>query len=46
MASVRRAFACVVVVALDDDDLDAVFAVLAWFAFAWFAFARFEAVRV
>lgn len=46
MASVRRAFACAVVAALDDDEFDAVFAVLAWFAFARFAFARFEAVRV
>ena len=41
MASVRRAFARAVVAGLDDNDLDAVFAV-----FAWFAFVRFEAVRV
>jgi hypothetical protein len=41
-----RAFACAVVAGFDGDDLDAVLAVPAWFAFARFAFARFEAVRV
>ena len=51
MAAIEdRAVVCVDVAALDDaaldDDLDAVLAVPAWFAFARFAFARFEAVRV
>ena len=41
MAVVGRAVACAVVAGLDDDDLDAVLAVV-----AWFAFVRFEAVRV
>ena len=45
----RRAFARAVVAGLDDNDLDAVFAddLDAVFAVvAWFAFVRFEAVRV
>lgn len=46
MAAVVRAFACAVVAGRDDDDLDAVLAAFAWFAFVRFAFARFEAVRV
>lgn len=46
MAVVGRAVACAVVAGLDDDDLEAALAVVAWFAFARFAFARFEAVRV
>ncbi len=40
MAVVGRAVACAVVAGLDDD-LEAVLAVV-----AWFAFVRFEAVRV
>jgi len=51
LAVVDRAVVCAVIAGLDDDDLDAVLAVVAWFAFAWFAFAwfafaRFDAVRV
>jgi hypothetical protein len=41
LAVVGRAVACAVAAGLDDDDLDAVLAVV-----AWFAFVRLEAVRV
>ena len=46
MAVVDRAVECAFAAGLDDDDLDAVLAVFAWFTFARFPFARFEAVRV
>jgi hypothetical protein len=46
LAVAGRAVACAVVAGLDDDDLEAVLAAFAWFAFVRFAFARFAAGRV